>query len=99
MATIEPEILDKEEQGESGAKQTPLRDCTTAKAWTENLIRLYRETQQEDLAYLDAHPEIQEIIQLLVDEIQKNKPKNVHRFAALYFQHNRKNIQLKSLNF
>lgn len=78
------------------ASHASLRRCATADEWSTNLIRLYRETRDEDLAYLREHPEIQEIIELLVNEIQKNKPQNLHRFVALYFQHNRHKIALKS---
>lgn len=90
----EPSI-DGSEMNES-SDELAQQDSAAAEEWSANLIRLHRETYDEDLAYLRAHPEIQEIIELLVNEIQKNKPKNLHRFVALYFQHNRHKIALKS---
>lgn len=77
--------------------ETALKINDSATEWIKSLVKLYRDTQKEDLDYLDAHPEIQEIITLLLDELQKSKPPNIHRFAALYFQHNQHKIKLKTL--
>lgn len=58
-----------------------------------DFVQLYRNTQKYDLDYLDAHPEIQEIIILLLDECEKNRTLNIHRFADLYHIFNIINIK------
>lgn len=69
-----------------------LQQCKTSAEWTQKLVTHYRATVEDDLKYLDAHPEIPQLINLLVQEIEKQKPKDIYRFAGLFFQHNRHTI-------
>lgn len=96
MASAKTAEAKASELKEVNIDRSTLGGCTTSNDWITNLIQLYRETYDEDLTYLNAHPEIQEIIEMLVEAIEKNKPQNVHQFVALYFQHNRHRIQLKT---